>query len=132
MTIGIKVALQRIGAELAKEVSKAGSTTLFVRAKDGDKWQETLVELLQGAAEKASSDKEPDELKWKLDASKYFFVDQGEVRYLWRLVLTGNAEEGVRYVASTAFRVATKGVKELDSYPLSEGSSTSSTQPTGN
>lgn len=117
-----KQALTKINAAVAKELLQDKLATLYIRASNGEKWRDTLLELLKGSAELKEKD-------WTLDASKYFYVDQGEVKYLWRLVFRGDDPiSGLSFFASCAMRIALRGVKELDSFPLSEGSSTGSTQ----
>jgi hypothetical protein len=115
--------LKKIKAEKVKEVATPASLTVYVRASDGAKWRDVVVNLLQGYAEL------PTDKGWTLDVSKYFYVDKGDVKYLWRLVFRGEHYiDGVAVFTNCVMEIVRANAKELDSFPLSEGSTTFPTQ----
>lgn len=120
-----KVALRRIHAELVEEKSAEKSTTLFIRVKEpgGEMWCDSFVALLLGAQDKKEH--------FTIDMSKWFYVDKGNVKYLWRVVVRGtDVPAGLAFFSHCVLGVANANTKELDKFPLSEGSNTPSTQQT--
>lgn len=120
-----RTVLRRIHAELVEEKAAEKSTTLFIRVKESgnDLWRDTFVALLLGAQDKKEL--------FTVDASKWFYVDRGSVKYLWRVVVRGtDVSAGLTFFGHCVLGVANANAKELNSFPLSEGSTTPSTQQT--
>lgn len=116
----LHAALARVGVRIVKA---AGTTsegdavvapiyTLYLRVDEqqGHKWVETITGLLHSAKSNAK--------KFTVDVSKYFYVQGEDVRYLWRVVLTGDTEFGQGVLASAAMQAAMAFAKEVTSIPL--------------
>ncbi len=77
--------LKRIGAVVAKEDIRANKHTLVIRiGSDSDsrgKWARFVSELLH--VEQRGKVRH-----WKVDVGQTYFLDNGAVRYLWRLIFT--------------------------------------------
>lgn len=103
--------LGRVGATLVKEKITETKATLFIRVAEerGQVWIEALSSLLLSSADKK---------EWSLDVSKYFYVSNGAVRYLWRIVIDGETSSCLEHFSRLAFEAAMANRKELDSFPL--------------
>lgn len=106
-------ALGRVGVSIVKEV-KAGeerSTLLLRVAEDkGDQWVETFTELMLQTATKKGA--------WTVDVSKYFFTQNGTVRYFWRIIIGGKLQEAYELLGRLALEVSMRHTKEISSFPL--------------
>jgi len=111
--VKLGAALGRIGASIVKEV-KAGddrSTLLLRVAEDkGDLWVETFTELMLQAAGRKDV--------WTADVSKYFFTQNGTVRYFWRIIVGGKTQEAYELLGRIALEVSMRHTKEISSFPL--------------
>lgn len=114
----LAVALGRVGASIVKEQVTPTKATLFLRVAEerGSVWIEAMTALLVGAVKKKDD--------WTLDVSKYFFVDNGSVRYFWRIVINKNAQDGLDFFGRACLEASLANAKELSSFPLSVGPST--------
>lgn len=105
-------ALQRVGAVIIKQTPLTGSSiTLYFRVdpKCGDKWVETITSFLLGGVGKP----------YKIDLSKYFYVDKGDVRYQWRLWVSGEeAPAALSLLAQCALEASAAHTLQFDSFPL--------------
>ncbi len=85
--------LRHLGAAVV-EVRKRSETNTQVLLRVGPDraahWPEFIAELLSTDTEVA------------LDVSKVFFKDAGTVKYLWRIVIAGDLEVGLRDIAAAA------------------------------
>lgn len=84
MSTKLDTALQKVGAALAEFRQKTPTNHQYflrVDPEKGDAWVPFIKELL------FSSD---DTLT--IDVSKVFYLENGTVRYLWRLICVGNVE----------------------------------------
>ncbi len=112
--------LRLIGVHVVRDLPAPKSRTLFLRVADPEHWPNLVTGFLLGSVGK--------EAQWTLDISKYFFADKGAVKYLWRIVIRGaDVDSALQFLGQCALQA--KPPKELDSFPLSEGLGTSSTQP---
>lgn len=112
------VALGRAGASLAKDlIFNADRTkcTLYLRVAEerGHIWVEAFTAFLL-AAEKTKS--------WGVDVSKYYFTQNGSVRYLWRILITAtaaeNLDEALHGLGQQAIEAALRNAPRVDSFPL--------------
>lgn len=109
-------ALKRVGATIVKEkildgvTGGVGVATFYLRVDpdQGDKWVEVISALLISGAERA----------FTLDVSKYFYVAQGAVKYLWRIIITGDTSAGMLLFGSCALTVSVEHAPEITSFPL--------------
>jgi hypothetical protein len=106
----LAVVLKRIGAEVVKESIKDTDATLYLRVDpdQGEKWVEVVTAFLMGSQDKP----------YTVDVSKYFFVSKGAIRYLWRVVLTGEVTTALMLFGSCALEIAQSRVVQFDSFPL--------------
>lgn len=113
----LRAALKRVGATIVKEKipeleeeEPNGSATLFLRVDLdlGERWAELVQELLLSSIGK----------KFAFDVSKYFYASQGSVRYLWRVVVTGNVKRALEHWAQVAIQVVAARNPEITSMPL--------------
>jgi hypothetical protein len=107
--------LKNIGAEIVKQETSDGRTTLFVRAGKerlaAERWKAVIEELLLSC----SGQKTP---SWSVDLSKAFFVTEAKaVRFLWRIIFTGNVKRGLESFGTSVMRSMSQGV-EVTSMPL--------------
>lgn len=106
-------ALGRIGASIVKEV-KAGeerSTLLLRVAEDkGDQWVETFTELMLRSAVKGGA--------WNVDVSKYFFTQNGTIRYFWRIIINGKVQDAYELFGRIALEVSMRHTREIATFPL--------------
>ncbi len=113
----LDAALDKIGVKIIKQHSPSkASVTLMLRvpASAQKQWAEAVQEFLL-SAEKQPKGAAP----WALDVSRVYFLDKGSqvVRYLWRVVITGNAPLGVETLGMSLIRTASQGI-EVTSMPL--------------
>lgn len=119
----LEQAMKRIGATITKQQDKPGSSTLLLRIPEqrAAEWIDTMTAFLMAAV---------DPEVWSTDVSKYFYLDQGAPRYQWRIVVRGDTEKGLNLLGNCAVNAGMAHAPEVASFPLSEGSTTPSTQPT--
>ena len=88
--------LRHLGA-MVVEVRERSATNVQILLRVGPEraahWPEFIAELLSTESDVA------------LDVSKVFFKDAGAVRYLWRVVISGDLEVGLRDIAAAASSV---------------------------
>jgi hypothetical protein len=104
-------ALKRIGVVVTKQKLAAESLTLYLRVdpQKGEHWVDTVTAFLLGAHGKP----------YRVDLSKYFYADKATVKYLWRLIVTGeNAQAALVLLAQCALETSVARTKQLDSFPL--------------
>lgn len=110
----LEQALARIKAEVVSSRSTEDVTTLMVRIHPDNMshWVDAVKEIL--LHEDSLSDK-----TWHIDISRSYFVDRRTkaVRYLWRLMFTGDAEEAATTFGMAIIRVLSANV-EVTSQPL--------------
>lgn len=109
----VEQALAKIGVSIADASDDDGTMTLMLRIQ-GDpttqrRWRKTLERFLL-AEEKGRA-------QWQADVSKHFFAKAGAVRFLWRLVFTGNVKTASRVLRDCALESLKDGV-EVTSLPL--------------
>jgi hypothetical protein len=109
--------LKKAGVTLVKVSENAGATTLLLRIpKDGHHWWARAVEqfLLLTADQPAAL-----AVKWNSDVSRMYFVDKEAkvVRYLWRIVLSGNRAAAADALATSLVQSRSEMV-EVTSAPL--------------
>jgi hypothetical protein len=106
----LSAALKRVGGEIRKESITEKQATLYLRIdpEQGEKWVEAITSfLLQSESKPFTS-----------DVSKYFFVSQGEIRYLWRVFVEGDVTMALQLFGSCVFEAAQRLVPQYDSFPL--------------
>lgn len=110
VSVQLAAALKRVGAQIVKEKATEATATLLLRVdpEQGEKWVAVITSFLLGISEKSCT----------ADISKYFYVQQGAIRYLWRIVLTGDASGAISFLSSCALEISMTQVKELSSFPL--------------
>ena len=103
-------ALKRVGGEIVKEKVEGTSATYQLRVdlEQGQKWIDTVSAFLTGAVGKA----------YKVDVSKAFYVDAGQVRYLWRIVIQGDTAAALTLLGACALQAAMANAPEVESIPL--------------
>ncbi len=99
--------LARAGMNVVRESAAKEMHTLFVRITNTALWQKMVQRLLLAAA---------DTSEWSVDLSKSYYLDKGEVKFLWRLVFRKDHVTGVDMLNHLAIEVIPK--VELDSFPL--------------
>lgn len=106
----LQVMLKRIGVEIAKESIKKENATVYLRVDPdyGAQWVEVLSAFLLGAQGKT----------FKVDASKYFYPEHGELKYLWRFYLSGEVDEALQFFGSCVQEVALTHARQFESFPL--------------
>jgi hypothetical protein len=106
-------ALKRIGVTIVKTENGQNKVILLLRVnpKQADLWNDTLTEYLLASADRR--------VNWTTDVSKYFYPvpDQGVVKYLWRVILSGNPRAAAEAMGRAAQRAIAAGV-EVTSQPL--------------
>lgn len=108
-------ALAKIGATVTEYKEAEGRFTLMVRApapKDevnAARWRLFIEKTILFSTTVKS---------WKLDFSKVFFAHEGIVRFLWRIVVTGEAVDSAkRVLAEIALETLAEGI-EVTEVPL--------------
>ncbi len=110
-------ALKRVGGTVVKQnvqmpsAERArGAGTFYVRVdpEAGDKWVDFVTNVLVGAKNK----------EYTVDISKYFYAENDQVKYLWRIVLTGNVAQGLAMAAASAIASSAQHAEEITSFPL--------------
>lgn len=106
----LKAVLKRVGGEIVKEKITDTEVNLYLRIdpEQGGKWVDAITEFLLSAENK----------KFTADISKYFYAAGGGVRYLWRVVLRGEANEGLELFGRAILTASIPHTQELTSYPL--------------
>lgn len=106
--MSLKESMQRVGASIVKVESGKDKAVLYLRLEDGsfDSWRSCIEELLLSQT-----------AEWSADVSKYFFAGGGVVKYLWRIIFSGDTKQGAAALARAAHRSRVQTV-ELGSQPL--------------
>ncbi len=106
--------LPRIGAQIVKHEAAEGRVVLFIRVGrqplQAGRWKQAVEELLLACDEQKK-------VTWGVDLSKAFFVQSGAVKYLWRLIFTGDVKKGAENFGSAVMRSLSVG-GEVMSMPL--------------
>lgn len=100
--------LKRAGVTVVKAQGSGTSKTLLLRVSDMKRWTSIVEALLLARSTNT----------WQVDLSKWYHVQDGELRYMWRLVATGEVETALNVLGRCAIESLRSGVKELDSFPL--------------
>ncbi len=105
----IVAALKRVGAEVVKTHRAEGLMTLYLRVDpdQGAKWVAMVSAFLLATT-----------TAFKPDVSKYFYASAGEVRYLWRIHVTGDVAAAEALIVTAALESAMAAGTELTSFPL--------------
>jgi hypothetical protein len=110
----LDVVLGKIGAEIVKVEKHQGRVTIFLRTgrkrADAARWKQVVEEMLLAASEQRK-------VTWGVDISKAFFADRGAVKYLWRVVLTGDVKQAAENFGNATMRSLSQGA-EVTSMPL--------------
>lgn len=106
----LAAALKRVGAVIVKEKVAEAEATYYLRVDpdQGHKWVDAITGFLVGASNKP----------FKADVSKYFYASQGSVKYLWRLVISGEVTEALTLLGASALTAAMAHAPEITSIPL--------------
>lgn len=106
----LRTALKRVGAIIVKEKIAETEATLYLRVDpaQGEVWVAAITEFLLGVDGKT----------YKVDLSKYFYVSEGAIRYLWRVVLTGAVEAALGRFGAAAMQAVMARTPEMTSFPL--------------
>lgn len=92
--------LKRVGVTIVRQDPAAGGgAVLFLRVADQEKWTSVLQGFLPTAEKNRNAG-------WQADVSKNFFSRDGVVRYLWRVVLSGDAEAAALALGKAALAAA--------------------------
>lgn len=117
--MNIETALGKIGAEIVSQ-DKLSDTSRRFMIRTGKSpehlkaWQNTITEFLLHAAELSSKGKPP----WTVDVSRYYFVKNGsKVKYMWRIIVSGDVDQGVAAFSGAIVRGMGSAV-ELKSFPI--------------
>jgi hypothetical protein len=102
--------LKRVGATIVKEKLGDAEATYYLRVDpdQGAKWVDAVSAFLTGSSGKPYS----------ADISKYFYASQGSVRYLWRIVLSGDVNSALTLFGACAVQAAMAHAPEITSIPL--------------
>lgn len=108
--MSLEKALDSVGATCVKVEDKGKQRVLHLRihADSTEMWAAMIGRYLPAIAESPSC---------IVDLSKYFYAENGSVKFLWRLVLAGDMKEAAEIFVKQA-RSLTQPVVELDSQPL--------------
>lgn len=108
--MNLEHALKKIGVTVVKAKGSGTSATHYLRVSidKGALWSTLISEFLLNAVDK----------EYQLDISKYFYVNQGEVLYLWRVVITGDVETARVHWARIAIQVVMANTPEVTQIPL--------------
>ncbi len=103
-------ALKKVGAVVVKEKLAEGEATFYLRVdpEAGAKWVDAISEFLLGAEGKS----------FRVDVSKYFYADRGEVKYLWRIVISGDTQLALQAFGAAALEARVRRAPEVTSMPL--------------
>lgn len=111
--------LKKIDVTLVRvEKSQDGRTlTLYLRINRSERtfqrWRAVVEEVLLAADHNVA-----EKLGWKIDVSQYYYVSPEKVvRYLWRVILTGNVRAGAEALGQAILRVLSQGA-DVTSMPL--------------
>jgi len=85
----------------------AGELTLVLRIPTKDpivpaRWHSWMSHIL-AASEKAKA--------WKVDVSKFFYSENGSMKYRWRIVFSGNVKQGQHMGVQAALNALRTGVE---------------------
>lgn len=110
-------ALTKIGVQIVRHHSPGPqSSTLMLRVPKGalPLWSRIVEDFLTAAETIPSG-----QVAWTADVSRVYFLDKETklVRYLWRVVLSGNCAGGAETLGMLAIRALSSTV-ELTSQPL--------------
>lgn len=99
----LEKALKQIGATIVKVEKSETRVVLFLRIDQSRAglWTQTVNDFLLSSSRVNA---------WNTDVSKYFFVDGGVVKFLWRVVLGGDP-----YLAAAALSAATQEIGSVTS-----------------
>lgn len=107
MAMTLDKLLLRAGIEVAKTETHPGRAVLLLRMAKQNFWNEVLREFLLASAKKP----------WTVDISKWFYIQDSDVRFLWRVVLSGDPRQGAEALGQAAMRAVQTSV-EVVSQPL--------------
>lgn len=113
----LDVALNKIGVQIVRQHSpdkKSATLMMRVPASSLGIWAKVVEEFLLSAETVPTA-----ELKWSADVSRVYFVDKESrsVRYLWRVVLSGNCAGAAETLGMAIIR-SLSGTVEVTSQPL--------------
>ena len=108
--------LTRIGAAIVKTDNNPQKVVLFIRSGRSQRqlaqWR-TMVEEYLGAHASLTTP------KWGLDISRSYYITEAKaVKYLWRIILTGDVRNGAEAFSRAVIRSITVGGGEVTSMPL--------------
>lgn len=108
--------LARIGVEIVKSEPTKTKVVLFLRAgrkpQHIAQWKRTIEEYLSAEAEQR-------EKSWSCDISRSYYLAQAKaVKYLWRVIITGDVRTGAESFGQAALRSLSAGGAEVMSMPL--------------
>lgn len=106
--------LLRIGAEIVKTDNTPTKVVLFVRSgreqRQLQQWRKMIEEYLGAATNQP---------KWQLDISRSYYITAAKaVKYLWRIIITGDVRSGAEAFGQAVTRSVAVGVSQVTSMPL--------------
>lgn len=106
----LSAVLKKVGATVVKEKVADREATLYLRVdpEQGAKWVDAVTTFLLGCETKP----------FKADVSKYFYAERGAVKYLWRMVVTGEVQEALQFFGAAAMESQIRHAPEITSMPL--------------
>jgi hypothetical protein len=108
-------ALDKIGARLVKTHKDESSTSIWMRfeprdALDTTRWRIVVQDLLDHASL---------EQQWAVDVSRHYHLgDDARVRYLWRMIFSKDAMQGLVALGKILTKASRTGTREFTSFPL--------------
>lgn len=118
----MKAALKRIGGEIVSEDKLSnGSVRVLLRIgkskQHQEYWADAVERVLLHLVDPPPSTKK---MNWGVDISRYYYASKAEqkVKYLWRLVFTGDLDVGKNFVRSAIIESVSES-SEVKSFPLS-------------
>ncbi len=101
----LESALAQIGAEIVKTEERDGTLRVWLRIPTkGSPWSQVLLDFMskpQG---------------WQVDISKSYFVKEGGIRFLWRVIMTGDTAAAQAALVAALDRK--QEIREVTSMPL--------------
>jgi len=102
----LEAAMAQIGAEVVKTEEKGTTFRVWCRIPTkGSVWSTVLREVLSRSG-----------AEWSVDVSKSYFVKDGSIRFLWRLIFSGDVGAATAAVVQCLDR--SQGEREVTSMPL--------------
>lgn len=102
----LAAAMAQIGAEVVKTEEKGATLRVWCRIPTkGPAWSAVLRNVLNRAG-----------AEWQIDVSKVYFLKEGSIRFLWRLIFSGDVEAAQAAVVQCLDQ--TQGEREVTSMPL--------------